>query len=47
MINFEIAIDLGIVRDNPGVFQLNPYSTSVKPPPLSRVRVLEGLGKSF
>ena len=38
---------LGIVRGNPGVFQLNPYPTPVKPLPLSRVRVLEGLGKGF
>jgi len=38
---------IGIVRGNPGVFQLNPYPTPVKPLPLSRVRVLEGLGKGF
>jgi hypothetical protein len=38
---------VGIVRGNPGVFQLNPYPTPEKPLPPSRVRVLEDLGKGF
>jgi len=38
---------LGIIRGNPGVFQLYPYPTLQKPLPLMRVRVLVGQGKGF
>jgi len=47
IINFEITIDLGIVRDNPGVFQLNLYPTPVKPLLLSRVKVFALLPGAF
>jgi hypothetical protein len=38
---------VGIIRGNPGVFQLYPYPTLQKPLPLMRVRVLVGWGKGF
>jgi len=38
---------IGIIRGNPGVFQLYPYPTLQKPLPLMRVRVLVGQGKGF
>jgi len=36
-----IKRQLGIIRGNPGVFQLYPYPTLQKPLPLMRVRVSE------
>jgi len=38
---------IGIIRGNPGVFQLYPYPTLQKPLPLMKVRVLVGQGKGF
>jgi hypothetical protein len=38
---------LGIVRGNPGVFQLYPYHYPPKPLPLLWVRVLGGKGRGF
>jgi hypothetical protein len=38
---------VGIIRGNPGVFQLYPYPTPRKPLPSIRVRVLGGWGKGF
>ena len=40
-------VRVGIIRGNPGVFQLYPYPTLQKPLPLMRVRVLVGQGKDF
>src|ERR1700678_1799674 len=40
-------LSIGIVRGNPGVFQLYPYPYPPKPLPLLWVRVLGGKGRGF
>jgi hypothetical protein len=46
-LHFHFPMGLGIVRGNPGVFQLYPYPYPWNPYPPSRVGVLEGWGKGF
>ena len=44
---FLLLLQLGIIRGNPGVFQLYPYPYPSKPLPSIRVRVFVGWGRVF